>query len=95
MKNITLSVEDDVLDKVRVVAAKRRTSVNGLVREYLVQVARSEGQAGSARERLLQLLDSSRGRLGPNWKWNREDAYEGRVLLGHQHPVVRSPRKGR
>jgi hypothetical protein len=95
MKNITLSVEEEVLDKVRIAAAKRRTSVNGLVREYLEQVARSEAQAGSARERLLQLIDESPGRLGPNWKWNREDAYQGRVLPGHEHPVVRGTRKGR
>ena len=39
MKNITLAIEDEVLDKVRVVAAEKRTTVNALVREYLTELA--------------------------------------------------------
>ena len=35
MKNITLSIEEDVLAAVRKYAASRNTTVNGLVRDYL------------------------------------------------------------
>jgi Family of unknown function (DUF6364) len=37
-KNITLAVEDEVLERVRVVAAENRTTVNAMVREYLSRV---------------------------------------------------------
>ncbi|MBA4174560.1 MAG: hypothetical protein C0511_18385, partial [Hyphomicrobium sp.] len=34
-KNITLAIDEHLLDKVRVLAAMKRTSVNEMVREYL------------------------------------------------------------
>ena len=94
MKNITLTVDETVLAEVRVYAAKRKTTVNRLVRDHLEQLARAEMKTGTARERLLKLIDESPGRMGPDWKWNREDAYEGRVLPGHQRPSVRGSGKG-
>ena len=45
MKNITLAVDEDVLDRVRVIAAERKTTVNGLVREYLEQDRLGAGPA--------------------------------------------------
>jgi hypothetical protein len=95
MKNITLALEDDVLERVRVFAAKRKTTVNALVRDHLRELARAEQRSGDARSRLLALIDDSPGRLGPDWKWNREDAYAGRVLPRHQHPAVRRAGKKR
>ena len=92
LKNITLAIDEKVLDQVRIAAARRRTTVNRLVRDYLEQVAFSEGGADSAREQMLKLIDGSTGRLGHDWKWNREDAYEGRVLPGHKRPPVRGAR---
>lgn len=34
-KNITLAIDEDLLDKVRVLAAMKRKSVNEMVREFL------------------------------------------------------------
>jgi hypothetical protein len=34
-KNITLAIDEDLLDKARVLAAMRRTTVNAMVREFL------------------------------------------------------------
>ncbi len=93
MKNITLAVGDEVLEQVRVYAAKRKTTVNQIVREHLERIARTEAAGESARARLLNLIDESPGRMGPDWKWNREDAYEGRVLPGHEHSSLRGARK--
>ena len=73
MKNVTLSVDETVLEQVRIYAAKHKTTVNRLVRDHLEQLARAEAKVGRARERLLELVDKSPGRLGPDWKWNRED----------------------
>ena len=39
MRNITLSVDDDVLAAVRRYAAEHDSSVNALVREYLTNLA--------------------------------------------------------
>jgi hypothetical protein len=94
MRNITLSVDEAVLERVRIYAARNRTTVNRLVREHLAQLAREEGSVHGARERLLELVDKSTGRLGPDWRWNREDAYQGRVFPRHQHSPLRRAGKG-
>jgi plasmid stability protein len=93
MKNLTLSIDETVLERVRVYAAKHKTTVNRLVREHLQQLVRSDERAEGAREALLRLIDKSPGRLGPDWKWDREDAYEGRVLPRHKRPALRRARK--
>ena len=46
MKNVTLAVEEDVLAAARKYAAARKTTVNGLVRDYLRQTC---GASGSGR----------------------------------------------
>jgi len=75
MKNITLSVEDDVLAAVRRHAADRNSSVNALVREYLTNLAAHEDRAKRARARLRQLSRQSQGRLGKK-TWTREELHE-------------------
>ncbi len=41
-KNITLAIDEDLLDKVRVLAAMRRTSVNAMIREFMAREVRKE-----------------------------------------------------
>lgn len=48
-KNITLAIDEHLLDKVRVLAAMKRTSVNEMVREYLErEVKRETAQSSRA-----------------------------------------------
>ena len=69
MKNITLSVDEKVLAVVRRYAAERDSSVNGLVREFLNQIAYGEDRARKARSRIAELSRRSRARIGAiNWK---------------------------
>jgi len=75
MRNITLSVDDEVLTVVRRYAAERNSSVNALVREYLNNLAQHEDRARAARRRLLELSQESEGRLGEK-TWNRQDLHE-------------------
>ena len=75
MRNITLSVDDDVLAAVRRHAAEHDSSVNALVREYLTNLAGHQDRARRARARLRQLSKQSQGRLGEK-AWNREDLHE-------------------
>ena len=76
MKNITLSVDEGTLDKARVVAAQRKTTVNALVRDYLTELATADERAEQGRRRLLELIDKSTAELGPDYKWNRDALYE-------------------
>lgn len=76
MKNITLSVDERVLDKVRVVAAKRNTTVNALVRLHLEQIARNEDRARVAIAELRRMSETTEARLGPDYRFNRAATYE-------------------
>jgi hypothetical protein len=75
MKNITLSVDDEVLAAVRRYTAERNSSVNALVREYLTNIAGHEDRARRARARLRQLSRQSHGELGKK-TWTRSDLHE-------------------
>lgn len=55
MKNITVSVDDDVYHRARVRAAEQRTSVSAIVRRILSDVASEETQE----ERLQRLEDET------------------------------------
>ena len=74
-KNITLSVDSVVLDKVKVIAAARRTSVNAMVRSYLNSVVDREQSVDQAREKLLELAREKVGDMGTQ-TWKREALYD-------------------
>ena len=75
MKNITLSVDDEILAAVRRLAAERNSTVNALVREYLTNLAQHQDRARRARVRLRQLSKQSQGRLGKK-TWTRDDLHD-------------------
>jgi hypothetical protein len=76
MPNITLSVEDDVIKKVRKIAIDQDTTLTAMVRDYLYAVAR-QGD-GETRNRLTRLEQSfeqcSRG-MGTR-TWTRDELHE-------------------
>ncbi|MGH9659249.1 MAG: CopG family transcriptional regulator [Bryobacteraceae bacterium] len=75
MKNITLSVDENILSAVRRHAAERNSSVNALVRGFLAGLAAHEDRAKRARARLRQLSEHTQGRMGKK-TWTREDLHE-------------------
>ncbi len=75
MKNITLSIDENVLAAVRRHAAENNSSVNALVREYLTGIAAHEDRAKRARARLRKLSARSQGRLGKK-TWTRDDLHD-------------------
>jgi hypothetical protein len=75
MRNITLSVDEEVLKAVRRHAAERNSSVNTLVREFLTNLTAHEDRAARARARLRQLSRRSKGRLG-NVSCTRADLHD-------------------
>lgn len=75
MKNITLSVDDEVLEAVKAYAAQRKTTVNALVRAEFERLAKIESRTDRARRRIQELGQSSQGEMG-SVIWKREDLYE-------------------
>jgi hypothetical protein len=75
MKNITLAIESAVLEEVRVYAAKRKTTVNGLVRDFLQGIAEQENKTARARRRLAELIDKSTLEVGER-TWSRDELHE-------------------
>ena len=88
MKNITLAIEEEILRQARRYAAEHDTTVNSLVRDYLSSLVDFEDRAAKAREELVELARESEARMG-NWKWNREEIYEDRLLPRHERSRLR------
>jgi hypothetical protein len=74
--NVTLSIDDEVIQRARAKAEKMGTSVNQLIRDYLQQLAGESDAAADAEEfaRLSYLTcGDSQG-----WKFNREEVHQRR-----------------
>lgn len=76
MTNLTLTIDGEVLRRARIRALERDTSVNALVRDYLVRLA-DAGAASDPLERFLALSDSLAAGSGPDGRsWTREALHE-------------------
>lgn len=76
LMNLTLSVDDDIVQGARRHAEAMGTSVNQLVREYLEQLAGKPDRAALVaefRELSKKPLGDSKG-----WKFNRDEIHERR-----------------
>jgi hypothetical protein len=76
--NITLTLDDKLVKEVRKIAADRETTLTGLVRAYLEQIAEENARSGR-KKRELEALERSFERfqfeLGKK-TWRREDLYD-------------------
>jgi Family of unknown function (DUF6364) len=78
--NITLSLDDDLVKEVRKIAVERDTTLTGLVRAYLQELAVENAKSGRKR-RELEALEESFKLLKVNIgkrTWKREDLHERR-----------------
>ena len=75
MKNLTLTVDERVLARVRRYAADRETSVNALVRDFLRALSDREDRAAGARRRIRQLSARSTARIGER-TWTRDELHD-------------------
>jgi plasmid stability protein len=73
-KNITLALDDELLDQARVYAAKRGTTVTALVREYLIQVANSDDRIARARTEIRKMSGRDGLAVGDRG-WIRDDLH--------------------
>ena len=77
MKNVTLSIPDDLLRKSRAYAEQHGTSLNEFIRTLLRQAVTPPGN-----DPVQKLMDNSR-RLSVSTKgqkWNRDELYDRKVF---------------
>jgi predicted transcriptional regulator len=75
--NVTLSLEDDLVKKVRKIAVDRDTTLTGMIRDYLERVAAEEAASGRKRrerEALERSFVRFQFRVGKR-TWKRGDLY--------------------
>jgi hypothetical protein len=78
--NITLSLEDDLVKEARKIAVERDTTLTGLVRSYLKDLAAEHARSGRKRRELEALRESFEQyqfNIGKR-TWKREDLHERR-----------------
>jgi predicted transcriptional regulator len=76
--NVTLSLNDDLIRRVRRIAAERDTTLTAMIRKHLDQVAAEEAASGRRRreqEALERSFQKFRFPVGA-WKWTRQDLQE-------------------
>jgi len=61
MKNITLSADEHLIELAREEARSRKTTLNGLFREWLEEIGRREEQRNRAEELLLHMPEYHSG----------------------------------
>ena len=75
--NLTVQLDEDVVRRAKVVAAKRGTSVSALVARHINELADQDERYEQARQRAIELMDQAQPRGGRSW--TREDLYAERL----------------
>ena len=78
--NITLSLDNDLVREVRKIAVERDTTLTGLVRAYLQEIAVEHAKSGRKRREIEQLrrsFETLKVNIGKR-TWKREDLHERR-----------------
>lgn len=74
-RNLTLAIEDDILNRARIEAARRRTTVNSLIRDYLASIAGVDESREEAARWLIRTMKNSRANSG-GVRWTRDELHE-------------------
>lgn len=95
MKNITVSVPDDVYRRARIRAAERNTSVSALVRDLLSQVAEQD-EAERHKDLLRETINAIR-EANPNFSaaplLSREELHDRNALRRLEHSNLRDQQR--
>ncbi len=54
----------------------KRTTANAMAPSDLAEVAGRDERQAKARKELLRLMENSKGRMAPDWKFDREETHE-------------------
>ena len=75
VKNITLSLDEDVFMSVRRYAVEHNSAVNRLVRDYLTQIADRQDRARLVRQQIRSMSRESKARVGRT-SWSRKQLHD-------------------
>jgi hypothetical protein len=75
MRNVTLSIEEEILLAARKMALDRHTTVNSLIRDYLKRIIAEDESRKEALDRLVAKMSRGTFKVGDK-DWKREDLYE-------------------
>jgi len=75
MPNITLSVEEEVIKKVRKIAVDKDTTLTAMIRDFLVSVAERDTQARERSAKKMAATFKKYSRDMGQRTWRREDLY--------------------
>jgi DNA-directed RNA polymerase subunit F len=76
MANITMSIDDELIKKVKKIAVEKNTTLTGLVREYLTRIAKQDEQRRKeVINELFRIMNSSEMRVGET-RWSRDELHE-------------------
>jgi hypothetical protein len=73
MKNVTLAIDEKLVEESRLYAREHHTSLNKLIRDLLARTVRGEGSDWT--EDCFRAMDAANGRSGGR-RWKREDLYD-------------------
>jgi hypothetical protein len=76
MRNLTLSIDDQLLQRAREKLRATGKTVNQEFREHLERIAGTDVQLDTEVEAFLKRAGQGNSN---GWKWNRDEAYEGRL----------------
>jgi hypothetical protein len=96
MKNVTLAIDEKLLQQARNLAEKRRTSLNAMIRSLLTAEVEQDDRIAWAKAGMRKLIEEAQAKAAVSaddpYVWNREDAYgerEDRLLSRHEHSDLR------
>ncbi len=76
MSNITMTLDDKIIKKVKKIAIEKNTTLTGLVRDYLTGIAKREDQhIEEAISQLSEIMNSSDMEVG-EITWTRDELHE-------------------
>jgi hypothetical protein len=76
MSNITMTLDDELIMKVKRIAIEKNTTLTGLVRDYLTRIAKREDQrTEEVIAELDQIMNTQNTRVG-DITWTRDELYE-------------------
>jgi hypothetical protein len=73
-RNLTVQLDEETIREAKILAAKRGTSISGLVAQELEELVARDARYEAARRRALEIMAASIPRGGRTWR--RDELYE-------------------
>lgn len=103
MKNVTLAIDETLLERARGLAERRKTTLNAMIRSLVENEVEQEDRIAWAKAGMRQLIEEAKEAAAkdtsgePPYVWNRMDAYEereDRILSRLERPDLRGFNEG-